>query len=365
VLVNVGLTDSADLVWRYVLSDEAARDFLAGKPDPWGMVLNKQYLGQTLPTNSFPRADLGCAIPPTAPSSFTLPNCTLDVFPYSGGFSASARQVSRGDTGRRNVPKLGQVLSYGLEANQIRGQRSMAGLTDTASAARYSQYPVALLNKGGQFVVPTSNTMDAGLSQMTPDAEGLLRPNLTSTDPTTYPLTVVTYAATVPGKLSANQRSDYGALLSYAATDGQVRGTAAGDLPAGYLPLPADLRAKTAAAASALKSYTPPTPTPTPTPDESITPTPTGVATDEPTLPVDTGGGDGGVVPSTGGATPSPAPTTPAPTASPSTSPVAALGTTPADPASASRLALLAALSLGTAALLARVLLPWVASRRT
>jgi hypothetical protein len=363
LFVTSGLSDAADLMWRYILADADARDFLAGKPDPWGMVLNEKYKGLILPTSTFPRADLGCLLPPTVPNGFLLENCTLDIYPYANSFSGAARQVSRGDTNRRDVPKLSDVQSYGLSPNQILGQRSVMGLTDTASAARYRQVQVSLRNAAGEFVKPDEAGMAAALGGMTPDAEGVLQANLASGNKAAYPLTVVTYAATVPSRLTTEQRADYARLLEYVASDGQVRGTRAGELPDGYLALPSDLTAQTKSMATKLSNFVAPTPTPTPTPTRTPTPTPTETVADDPT-PVDSGS-DGTVVPSTGGADPTPTPTTAAPTTTPSTVPVASSGTTPADPASATRLALLAALVLGTAALLARVLLPWIASRRT
>lgn len=361
ILVAAGLSDSAEVVWRYVLSDADARAFLAGKPDPWGMVLNARYRGLSLPTDSFPRADLGCKLPVTAPAGFDLENCTLDVFPYANSFGSAARQLSRGDANRRDVPKLSQINSYGLSPNQQFGERSLLALTDTSSVARYDQVAVALRNKAGKFVLPTTASMAAAVSSMTTDEAGVLAPNVAASDPKAYPLTVVTYAATVPARLTANQRDDYARLLRYAAGDGQSAGTRAGDLPEGYLPLPAALRSRTTKAASSIAGYVAPTPTPTPTPTAtpSADPGTSGGGTTD-----GSGSTDGG----TGAGTPDPQPTPSAsapvvPTASPSTSPVALVVPTPADPASASRLALAAALVLGCVALLARVALPWVASR--
>ena len=368
MFVVAGLSDSASLVWRYIVSDSDARSFLSGKPDPWGMVLNDRYKGLVLPTNSFPRADLGCVVPASAPAGFTLPNCTLDVYPYAGSFSSGARQVSRGEANRRDVPRLSGIQSYGLSPNQTLGQRSLLALSDSPSAARYHQVSVKLRNANGDFVAPTDSSMAAAVASMSSDVEGVLQPNVAGKRAGAYPLTVVTYAATVPGRLTEQARQDYARLLEYVAGDGQVRGTTAGQLPAGYLPLTSALKSQTAKVAAGLSSYTPPTPTPSPTatvtPTSTVTPTVTD--TESPFVPTDPGdGGTGGVVPTTGEASPTPAPSTTPPTESPTTTPVVSTGTTPADAASANRLALLAALVLGAIALFARAVLPWIASRRT
>jgi hypothetical protein len=359
MFVTAGLSQNADLIWQYILSDADARSFLAGKPDPNGIVLNEKYKGLILPTNSFPRADLGCLIPSNAPTGFDLPNCTLDVYPFANSFASAARQLSRGEANRRDVPRLAQVNSYGLSPNQLLGERSLMGLTDTASSARYDQINIALRNKAGSFVTPTNASMAAAVASMTKDANGVLQPNVTPTSKDAYPLTVVTYAATVPGKLTSNQRSDYARLLNYAASEGQVPGTTAGSLPDGYLPLPSTLVAQTNVAAAKIANYVAPKPTSTPTP--TPTPTPTVSSTPQPT-PSDTTA----VVPSTGDPTPTPTPTptvSAGPTATPTTTPVASVSRTPADPVTATSIAVGAALILGIAALLLRVVLPWVAPR--
>lgn len=366
MLVTSTLSDSADLVWRYLLSDKEARDFLAGKPDPWGMVLNEKYKGLALPTSAFPRADLGCQLPAARPSNWDLENCTLNIAPYGDSFGSIARQASRGETGRRSILKPGLVNTFGLEPNQSLGQQAMLGLTATAAATRYSDVKVALRNAAGKFVAPDAQGMAAAVGAMKADDQGLLTTNLATTEADAYPLTVVTYAATVPSNLTAEQRQDYSGVLGYVASSGQVQGTAPGQLPPGYLPLPAKLRSQTAAAAAKLASYTPsPSPTPTvaePTPTPSDPGGDTVTATPQPTFATDTGGTE--TLPSSGGASPTPSESA-APTESPSSTPVASVGITPADSASASRLALAAALLLGLSALFLRTLLPWIASRRT
>ncbi len=359
MFVTAGLSQNAELIWDYVLSDADARSFLAGKADAGGMVLNQKYKGLTLPTNSFPRADLGCTIPSNAPPLFDLPNCTLDVYPFANSFASAARQLSRGDTNRRDVPKQALVNSYGLAANQQLGERSLLGLTDSASAQRYNQVVIKLRNNSGNFVAPSTTSMGAAVGSMVKDANGVLLPNVTPTSKDAYPLTIVTYAATVPGRLTANERADYARLLTFAASQGQVPGTSAGNLPNGYVPLPSQLVAQTNVAAAKITNYVAPKPKPTPT--VTATPTPTLTATPQAPAPSDTSSS----VPSTGTpqTTPSPSAASAAPTTTPSTTAVAQTRPTPPDPVTATRVAVGAALILGIAALLLRVVLPWVAPR--
>jgi hypothetical protein len=211
--------------------------------------------------------------------------------------------------------------------------------------------------------------MRAAVGQMDRDAAGLLVPDFAAKSEDAYPLTLVTYGATVPSRLSVDARTDYARLLRYAALDGQTLGQAVGGLPEGYVPLTSSLRLEALEAAQQIADYVEPTPVPSPTP----TPTPTASQPGPgpsfvPPTDVDTGG-QAPTGPVTGGADPgsgpppSPSTSAPAPTASPSTTPVAQSIPTPADPTATARYAVVAALVLGAAALLARAVLPWVASR--
>ena len=53
---------------------------------------------------------------------------------------------------------------------------------------------------------------------------------------------MLTYAATTPETLSTTDRSKYAAFIRYAVRAGQVTGVAPGQLPNGYVPLPASLQ---------------------------------------------------------------------------------------------------------------------------
>jgi len=88
-------------------------------------------------------------------------------------------------------------------------------------------------------------------------------------------------------------------MLNYATGAGQITGEAQGMLPYGYVPLPANLKAKAKAAATSLLSSTVakdcPTnepeeekPTPTPTPTDPVDPGPGPI---DPVDPVDPGSG--------------------------------------------------------------------------
>ena len=48
------------MVWNWLQSDEEARDFLSGKPDPWGMRVNSYFqelnLAENTSLSDFPKS---------------------------------------------------------------------------------------------------------------------------------------------------------------------------------------------------------------------------------------------------------------------------------------------------------------------
>ena len=65
----------------------------------------------------------------------------------------------------------------------------MLGITDTASASRYSEVTVALKNAAGTFVDAGRGRHGRGSAAMKPGSAGPAAPNVASTDPKAYPLT--------------------------------------------------------------------------------------------------------------------------------------------------------------------------------
>ena len=78
----------------------------------------------------------------------------------------------------------------------------------------------------------------------------VLEPDPTSAQAAAYPLSLLTYAATVEAVLSPDQRAEYAAFLRYAVGPGQRSGSAPGMLPLGYAGLPGALKASTLALAT-------------------------------------------------------------------------------------------------------------------
>lgn len=262
VVTPLNPADAYALVWQWITADAEARDFLAGKPDPNGMVINPAWKDADLSVSSFPKLDQTCR-PATATDG---PLCVPDAFAYANDMHEAVLAASRGDTLARNswdnaaIPPL-----YKKGAAQQRGTRGIIVAADTATAARYSLPMAKLRNANGQFVAPDPANLLAAVKAFKPSSTpGVLTPDPNVKVDNAYPLTVVSYAATVPAALTAKQRAAYAGFLRYAYGAGQKPGVAVGSLPAGYAPLPASLTAAAKAAANAIATYKVVTPTPTP-----------------------------------------------------------------------------------------------------
>jgi phosphate transport system substrate-binding protein len=128
---------------------------------------------------------------------------------------------------------------------------------------------VALQNKAGKYVKPTSESVNAAISAGLISDEGLFSPNFQSIDAKAYPLPVVTYAI-VPSGTSAAPPLDpshelvLSQFLRYAITDGQRKAELRG-----YVPLPDALSSKSDAAIGQIYKPLAPTPTPSSAPATS------------------------------------------------------------------------------------------------
>ncbi|MGW5775463.1 hypothetical protein [Streptomyces sp. NPDC003863] len=282
-LVPQPLSDTTRQLWEWVAQDPAAAEFLKGTPDDEGahgdpgnagMKVNPHYKNLALPLDSFPKSDPYCQTFDDRPEH---PLCVQDKKPYATDMHAAARAAGRGDTlARTSWDATATPPAYKKDPPQPAGQRAVLAVTDTATADRYGLMKAELLNASGRFTAPDEASLTAAAKARKPGPSGVSVPDPGTEDPAAYPLTVLTYAATVPADLTAAEGRDYGTLLTYAAGAGQTPGVAAGNLPHGYAPLPEALRAQTREAArlvttkAGVKPSTPtPTPTPTPVPSTS------------------------------------------------------------------------------------------------
>lgn len=300
ILTPLNPADSTAQVWRWIGADSEAREFLAGEPDPHGMVVNPAWKGADLDRDEFAKLDQTCSPEVVTPG----PNgelvqaglCVPDGFPYAGDMHEAVQSANRGDTLAKNSWDAGAIPPvYKKGTPQAKGFRGIMVVSDTATAARYNLPMARLRNASGKFVAPTDASLLANVAQLKADASGVLAPDPTVTADDAYPLAVVSYAATVPAALDARERDAYAGFISYAYGPGQQPGVVPGSLPAGYAPMPKRLTDAAKAAAAAIKDSRPGAPTPTPGPAPGPAPGPgEGAAGDPPSDDGDDSVGDGG-----------------------------------------------------------------------
>lgn len=324
-------------IWRWILADEEAVEWLEGTPDENDIVVNPSFDVLDLTAGAredFPKADDTCI---RVPATATADLCTLDYRPYLDSYAFIAQRVLRDDVAEKFVwDPLRSPPQYVTSAPRSFGKRWAVGITETASTDRYGVYNVSLRNAAGEFVAPTEESMQAALKSMTDsDGDGVLEPDPTIEDPAAYPLTLVTYAA-VNATQEPAMLNDYATLLTYVSDKGQQPGTARGELPPGYLPLTPELREQTQTVAEDLRALASPTPTPTPTPSDTA-PAPQGPdPSDNGDVPPPRGpdytpppGPGYTPPPDDSGPTNSPSPGPPAPAPSPSQTPSPSESSTP------------------------------------
>ncbi len=269
-LVPQGRSDAAWAIWQYVQGDKDAREFLAGTPDPWGMKVNPwsattdranmSGTATTLPREDFPKAD---PVEQAATKSAGPVNL-VTWRPYVNDLETGAYDTLRGDGltlgdwDPNSIPP-----KFGKADRNLPGRQTVLAVTDTASAARYQVVTAALRNPAGEFVTATPDSMAAAAAAMTADPR---QPQVYGFDPASaqasaarsaYPLTMPVYAAANPAMADADLRAGYAAFIRYAATTGQNPGTAVGQLPPGYVPLPQGWSAQALAAATTIAAGVP------------------------------------------------------------------------------------------------------------
>ena len=272
-LAPLGRSDAAVAVWTYIMADTDAKNFLAGKADPWGMKVNPYYstdatvnptgTALTLPRDDFPKAD---PIEYKGHDTYGYADVVNLVSwrPFTASLTAGGYDVLRGDP-----LKLGAWDPNALPPAYTKGDRALVGLqaviglTDSSAASRYQVVQASLLNPAGKYVTPTTGALAAAAAAMSASAT---QKQVVSFDPTSsaakssaaaYPLAVPIYAAVNPLMADADVRKDYASFITYAASDGQTAGTGDGQLPDGYAPIPASWKTEALAAAAGIAAGTP------------------------------------------------------------------------------------------------------------
>ncbi len=219
----------------------------------------------------------------TKKSQYARPLCILDWSPYATAMESAAQDASEAnDQAKTTYSPTATSAQSAWTSNgpQVPGTYVVMTVTDSASAARYGLQAASLSRAGDDaapssrvFVAPETTSLLAGEHAMTSSSvPGVLQTDPSTNAPEAYPLTMLTYAATRPVALNTTDRSKYAAFIRYAVQAGQVTGVAPGQLPDGYVPLPASLQQQALDAADTILN--PPSEATT---SPSTTPAPNGV----------------------------------------------------------------------------------------
>ena len=265
----LAMSSDSDVMYAltsYIEADPEARAWLAGAPDPWGMVVNPAYRGISLPVDIWPLRDT--FEPPLMYASAANDCLHNSPVPYLPLVAAPALRLATitqamqftlansttvcqmGPDGTSNGEKLVPL------GRQTVGYRFMIGVTSLGDAARY-QLATAALQTQVSPSAPGLFTTDAGRTFVAPSTSSLAAATrLLAVDPATgtwpvpydqlhadpagaaaYPGTMVVYASVPTSGLPAGDAKDYAELIRYLAGRGQTPGPGSGQLPAGYLPI--------------------------------------------------------------------------------------------------------------------------------
>lgn len=287
VLPGPSGADAIKQVWRWILADRKAISFLNGQADESGMRVNPYYLpvghaDAKVPTftesGDFAMANGERVMRPVGLANLdgtpmSLSTATLDTFmkadesrvpikltnersrfdsiqfaPYVDNLLGAARIAFRADAGSKtqwDITKLnaaGEIGDWVSSGAQPPGQKFMIAITDSPSAARYGLDTAELvLANSAEVAVANTDGFAAALGALratTLDTVRQVDPALVTAG---YPLTMVTYLATNLTESPKDLRARTADMLTQVTGTGQVPGTAAGQLPPGYLPLTADM----------------------------------------------------------------------------------------------------------------------------
>ncbi|SDJ45562.1 hypothetical protein SAMN05444157_3449 [Frankineae bacterium MT45] len=285
-------SDVISALTSYINADPEARSWLDGTPDPWGMRVNPNYQGISLPTNSWPLLDTWNGPPDSTDPCInpTLQNTPLTLLASPLQRLVAIEQSVRvaqggGQTACSEIQKEdGSLYTQPARSGpQVVGRRFVIGLTSLADARRYDddvaslqtqldakalakKFPEATTypdegplftdDTARTFVQPTTASLKAAAAMLVHDDSTMTWPIPYSAMESTakglhaYPGTMVVYADIPTSGLPHADAVAYSQMLNFIINNGETPGTAAGQLPDGYLPI------TSANGLGALASYT-------------------------------------------------------------------------------------------------------------
>lgn len=242
----LSLSESSDVLTTltsWIANDKQAAAFIAGEPDPWGMVINPNYKKIALPTSEWPLLD--DYVPPTEQECYAqnpapyfsqlaapinslrkIAEAVLDAWP---NVQTKCERATTADPW-----KIGRIDRQGV------GTRFMLGLVASGDARRLGLNEARLKTTGSTYVAPTDAAMAKALKVAQPSKSGdgpfvLDIKDVVKADG--YPGTMIVYTAARTANLPKADAAKVAAFVRVSTTEGQRAGYGNGDLPPGYLPI--------------------------------------------------------------------------------------------------------------------------------
>jgi hypothetical protein len=253
-------------IWQWIQADSAASAWLnQGTTDTTNSVTaDPDYtalkLGTAPAIDSFPRAYTGTLDLGQSASGKEESRHSLDLLPYVNSYDMAASSVltannpTTGNWSDLAVAPDGTTGWWQKNGAEPLGQIFIWGISDTGDLAAYGLIDAQLCSDSGASCVgPSVASLATALDSAKPDSSGLLQVNPANPGAGGYPLTQVTYAAVDTTRPAADLTA-YANLIAYAAGAGQTAGVAPGNLPPGYLPLTAGLKAQAMAVVAKLRA---------------------------------------------------------------------------------------------------------------
>ena len=242
----LSLSNSSDVIEQvtdYIAHDKSAMDFVNGKPDEWGMVVNPSYRKFKLPTSEFPLLD---TFVPTSNDPCRQANPAV-YFNQLAAPVTTLRKISDAlldgwpnTQTRCDLDPLTNIVKLGRVDRQNYGARFMLGIVSLGDQERYGLRSAALQTKPGSFVAPTSSGLAAAVKLMKRKGDQgpfVLDQGDVRKSGSAYPGTMVLYTAAKTKGLSADDARNVALFMRTSTTEGQQRGSGNGELPPGFLPI--------------------------------------------------------------------------------------------------------------------------------
>ncbi|MEA9986806.1 hypothetical protein [Subtercola sp. RTI3] len=297
-------SDSANQLWQWLVNDTGptgAKSFLDGCPDGNGRTINPFYSTRTYTecastastleaaakaerdATTTPRGFDSSIAPSYPPSSqsypqilwyeqapiknsdITLPETLIDMYPQDTNVALAAKVTFRANppTGvwcnSGTTPSCAPVQWKSLPVQQSFGGRAIMGITDAANAARFQLQTAQLCDDNGtNCVAANTHTLTTAATRLVPTAANTVftEPAVVNYKAGAYPLTMPVYAAVDTAGMGHADAGTIASVLDFLSTGGQTPGITSGQLPPGYAPLPAAMKAQAAVAITTLNAIT-------------------------------------------------------------------------------------------------------------